>query len=314
MSNPNQNRIMDHDYFRRQLDLSSEMEMLINLLAGDRCPLSPGDEKNAVVTFSKDVSPVIQKGPMCGLVGLTMATQLLQKMKKKAPPHITDKLHPKCILDYAIRNGLSKQGEVFSSVAMEKLAVEHLCLRARTIAMESHDAICDLLVAVVSGQGAVLVPYDADKDHSPCLSQGHRAHWCLLVGMCLVLEEESEGTGTTLFASLAPSLHRCCQLSPTGTSHYILHETDTAGDFTELFRKATQSQTMREILDKDQVHVFARHGKSSHLGLWSLRDLLESNGNLLEVDPQRSNPLEYVIPDGGLKEGIQNKIIILSSN
>ncbi|XP_041346755.1 LOW QUALITY PROTEIN: UPF0692 protein C19orf54 homolog, partial [Gigantopelta aegis] len=28
----------------------------------------------------------------------------------------------------------------------------------------------------------ILIPYDCDKDHTPCLGSGHYAHWCLVVG------------------------------------------------------------------------------------------------------------------------------------
>jgi hypothetical protein len=28
----------------------------------------------------------------------------------------------------------------------------------------------------------LLVPYDADVNHSPCIQNGHKAHWCLVCG------------------------------------------------------------------------------------------------------------------------------------
>jgi len=84
-------------------------------------------------------------------------------------------------------------------------------------------------------------------------------------------------------------------------------------DFAKFLSRTLDSHTMKECLDEDQMHVFARHGKTSHLGVWSLRDLVESNGNLVEVDPQRSDPLDYVIPEGGLEEGLRNRVIVVSS-
>lgn len=36
----------------------------------------------------------------------------------------------------------------------------------------------------------LLVPYDADRNHSPCNQNGHKAHWCLIVGY--LVDEDNE--------------------------------------------------------------------------------------------------------------------------
>lgn len=274
------------------------MKRLVDFVVQDHGGPSPfwTGERVVVICFH-DVSPVLQKGPMCGLVALTMAAH-----KVKAPQASTDRFHPENILEYAVRKGLSKQGEMFSAHSLGEVIVNHLLLRAQVINMVSHTLLLpDLLVDVILGHSAVLVPYDADKDHSPCLSQGHRAHWCLLVGVCVVLERET----------LSSSLLKCCHPISTCAGYYILDEACTK-DSAEILKETLDSQCMQGFLDDDQVYVFARQGKSSHLGLWSLRKLMESNQNLVEVDPQRSNPVEYVIPERGLREGLQNKVVIVT--
>ena len=288
---------MAHYYFREPLDLSSEVDHLVCLMVKD-----VGGGWSAV-SYVNDVSPVRQQGPMCGVVALTMAAQLLTKVAQ-APPkscHTMGSTHPESILEYAVRHGLSKQGEMFSTDDMVRIVTDHLHLQAHVATME--DALLDLLVDVVSGQRAVVVPYDADKDHTPCLARGHRAHWCLLVGVCLMVESEG--------SPLTRCLLECCQQTPKNCTHHIVRET-CVKSFTQNLRHYFDPQMMKQSLAENQIHVFARHGKTSHLGLWSLRDLIQSNRNLVEVDPQRSNSEEYVVPKGALKESLGKKVVFVT--
>lgn len=279
---------------------SSEIERLVGLLVKDQG--SHGEEQS-VVTYCQDISPVIQKGPMCGLVGLTMAAQLLLKGIAK-PHHTTEGIHPENILEYAAQNGLSKRGEMFSTSSMKKIIVDHLHLQAQVVMTESHNALQELVIQTVSGEKAVLVPYDADKNHTPCLAQGHCAHWCLLVGVCLVVRSNE------MDAPLTQKLLECCQRT-SNNAHYVVGETG-AEEFIKLLKKTFDQKNLKESLDDNLIYVFTRHGKTSHLGLWSLRDLIRSNGNLVEVDPRRSDPMEYVIPKGGLEEGLRNKFLFVA--
>lgn len=50
-----------------------------------------------------------------------------------------------------------------------------------------------------------------------------------------------------------------------------------------------------------------------YLHLWPLDSLLRSNSNLHEINPSRlSEASKYVIPEGGLQEGLCSQILILS--
>ena len=291
-----------HHYFRKQLDLESEVSLLIRFILKDHDPTSFSTGEKILITSSHDIPPVIQNGPMCGIVCLTMAALLLERIK--TPPETLcakDKLHPKSILEYAITNTLSRQGEMFSADAMKSVIKDHLLYQAKIANIESSNSLQEMLSGIISGQNAILVPYDKDKNHSPCLAGGHRAHWCLLVGLCLVLESTSDSI------PLKSDLLKCCHL-PSDNSNYYVVSQDSLEHFMAIFETLDHC-TMK---DKNQLYVFARHGRSSHLGLWGLRELLESNRNLLEVNPQRSNTLEYVFPEGELKEGLKDKAIIIS--
>lgn len=276
--------------------MSSEIERLVGFVLEDQgASLSTQGGKYAV-THCQDISSVIQKGPMCGLVGLTMAAQLL--LKGVASGHI----HPEGILEFAVQNSLSRHGEMFSASAMEEIVVKHLHLQAQVATMDNPGVLPELIVKAVSSDQAVLVPYDADKDHTPFLARGHCAHWCLLVGLCLIINSDDTCT---------PWLLECCQQVPSNSAHYVVKETHIE-DFKKVVKSMFDSQTLTESLAGNSIHVFGRHGKTSHMGLWSLRDLVLSNGNLTKVDPRRSDPLEYVLPQGGLEEGLRNKVVFVA--
>ena len=58
------------------------------------------------------------------------------------------------------------------------------------------------------------------------------------------------------------------------------------------------------------VHVFAKQGKSLRTHLWPLEQLLQSNSQLTEIDPQIVAHIEdYVIPEGGINTGLKDKVV-----
>ena len=68
-------------------------------------------------------------------------------------------------------------------------------------------------------------------------------------------------------------------------------------------------------IDKSNVYFLAKHGKSKWTAIWSYQQLEESNKNLEEVDPQRRDEREYVLPAGAkLIKDLCGKIICVSKN
>ncbi len=51
-----------------------------------------------------------------------------------------------------------------------------------------------------------------------------------------------------------------------------------------------------------------RQSKSLVMGIWDIIDLLDSNANLVDIESGKEE--EYVIPVGGVKEGLGNKFIV----
>ncbi|XP_064602657.1 actin maturation protease-like isoform X2 [Liolophura sinensis] len=62
----------------------------------------------------------------------------------------------------------------------------------------------------------------------------------------------------------------------------------------------------------EELWVYGHQGKSQHTALWLLSDLIHSNGNLVEADPDKlTGPQKWVLPEGGLGEGLKDKGIVL---
>ena len=284
-----------HLYLREALNLNEEVEYLLQPFLSDRYNVSG---KNAVVTFVKDINPVIQDGPMCGLVALSMASQMLWGNHVTLPA----KCHPETLLRFAKEVGFSKQGEMLSIDYMLQIAEQQMDCRGKSTYFDSlHTDV--LMRSILGGREAILVPYDADKDHSPCLEKGHRAHWCILVGFAVVLNRDTctqEGL----------QLLEYCTPNPSLSGHYQLKK-ELGLDFVKavsLFEENCQIGAE----PCGELYLFARQGKSKHIGLWSYKELLQSNRNLVEVGPWMTCSKDYVIPDGGINKGLCSNVLVLS--
>ncbi|WKY11859.1 hypothetical protein Q1695_003436 [Nippostrongylus brasiliensis] len=199
-----------------------------------------------------EVNPVLQNGPQCGLVALSMASQLLGVEAKSIAE----------ILEMAKMLGFTVQGEMFSGEWLKKLASSLWPLRSEVISIPEPCAIVKLL----ESGAAVLVAYDCAKNHEPTMRNGFGAHWALLVGYL-----------------------------------YVEPECSTVREASNVV-----------VTDESAFYVFAYHGKSRHMGLWSYLDLRRSSFNLFEAGPSRQAP-DYILPDSGLAE-LRGKCVVLRND
>ena len=286
----------DRQYFRKPPDLDTEVEHLVRFVlkeastdqqthSGSVQSKDSAAQVHIITHVERRVEPVIQNGPMCGLVALTMAYTMLGGCCTGARD---DKAHPEVLLQVAKEREMSKNGEIFAVEYLEGVARDHLQCQVEVVKLASVD-----VVDVILQGKALLVPYDADKDHTPCLEKGHKAHWCLLVGFAIVLPSNLDNSFVL----------QCCTPTLSLSGHFVIREDQKASFLTNKL----------SLQPSAQLYVFARHGKSAHLGLWKLTGLLESNGNLVEIDPRRARPGEYVIPDGGIERGLSGKALVVSN-
>jgi len=179
------------------------------------------------------------------------------------------------------KKGYTKQGEMFSAANLADLAQSVLGRDSR-VSLENIDILGDesQVCADLLAGDVLLVPYDCDFNHGPCLAEGRKAHWALLTGFVLVSNEDSPEN----LVSNEESPEHLVQVS----SHHKLTG-----------------------IENKKLLLFGRQSKSLVLGAWDKELLISSNKNLKIVDAKRSTD-EYIIPAGGLEEGLASKIIRIS--
>lgn len=65
----------------------------------------------------------------------------------------------------------------------------------------------------------------------------------------------------------------------------------------------------------EEVFVLAKQGKSLRYQLWEFESVAQSNKQLKEMDPQRaSDGTRYVLPPGGVQDGLAGQVLLLHTN
>lgn len=241
------------------------------LLSGIKKP-----PNSCVIVCLHDSESVVQEGPMCGLVAISMASKLIhgQIVKQASPSELLVKARQ---LEY------TRNGEIFSAENLLTLSLEQLQCSGMLLSFDN----VNLIVSLVLKGNTIIFPYDCDKDHVPCKLKGHKAHWALSVGCA--------------FSVSSKEINNFLPFCDKKLDYYLL---DNAKLMTQAIGNVTESLTL------SNTWLFCRHGKSRHMGLWSLKDIVESNANLLELQPNL-NPNNCVIPTGGIQDGLRGKAVLL---
>ena len=228
--------------------------------------------------FSNPTSPMLQEGPQCGLVSLTIAINAINKHQQH------QSVSP--VFQLARERGFSNLGEIFSVDSMASLA-EELLPECKVSIVESSklEETVWLVDALLDGS-LMLLPYDCKPDHSPGLAGGQKAHWALVTGFLLPCSNT-----TRLPSSSSTPLPGC-------------------PNFYELSNTATLPSQM---VNSQDMMLVARQSKSVLLGLWSARHLALSCRNLRQAASKRLDG-SYVLPEGGSLQKLCGRIVILSKN
>lgn len=136
-------------------------------------------EKYVCVSYQRKVEPLIQSGPQCGLVALAMADSILHK-----------DVTVEQLLEASQKQKFSKQGEIFSALYLEKLALEAFGNKTSILDIRDVGGKWEFLNCLARGD-VLLVPYDPDKNYVPVLKKGHKAHWALVTGFFAAINDES---------------------------------------------------------------------------------------------------------------------------
>ena len=95
-------------------------------------------------------------------------------------------------------------------------------------------------------------------------------------------------------------------------AHYKVDSEDPSLLLTHTPHEAGELRDLTRTREAGSVYVFAKQGKSVQTHLWCLHQLLESNSNLRELDPQIASHIEdYVVSSTSIEQGLCNQLVIL---
>ncbi|XP_042868604.1 SH3 domain-containing protein C23A1.17-like isoform X2 [Penaeus japonicus] len=300
------------------------------------------DEETETLSVYTQLRPSIQQGPQCGLVALSMASQVFPETVD-----VTD------LLKEARRRGFTKHGEMFSSEAMVRLA-EGISGMEATI---RRDVLCDprtLLELLMKGD-LILVPYDAERNHMPGLRGGHKAHWGIICGclvQCPTLNVHMGGSSKLdshvdhlwhfrpRLRKGGPGMSRDGSVTPSGTplipgsprlGHRSLRTPDICNEFKSMESHEREGSSARSVdmeswsicssrvttpmlpeLPHEEFKLIPlwRQGKGRSLMAAPLEKLCESNDQLLSYPEGITEvEMEYVI--GSVQDGLAGQVVVL---
>lgn len=151
------------------------------------------------------------------------------------------------LLELAKTLKFSSQGEMFSAANLAVLGFEYFQL---TSTIKPNFTPRDIFSHLSTG-GLCLVAYDKDKNNTPCLAGGAKAHWAIVAGMVVPLKDGRGVDGRFVRLDLEREVF-LRHLHPAEAGGFEPTEEEFAGAF-----------------------VIALHGNSRHQALWSMQSLLE---------------------------------------
>ncbi|XP_015266103.1 PREDICTED: UPF0692 protein C19orf54 homolog isoform X2 [Gekko japonicus] len=186
------------------------------------------------------------------------------------------------VVQVALERGYTAQGEMFSASDVAKLAEEVFPCQAELLSGglegQNRERILQHLLAGLP----LLIPYDEDSNHEPCLRRGYKAHWAVVSGALLGLKGDSRLPACQEDAEMPGLFHAtppCAPLPP--------------GAVTE-------------------TYLLSKQGKSCRYQLWDYRRVQESNAQLTDFSPRRAaDGKVYVVPAGGVREGLCGRAVLL---
>ena len=186
-------------------------------------------------------------------------------------------------VDQALKVGrekkFSRHGEMFSVQQMKELTEKMINVEVILL----HDMKChkSTIVDHLLSGWPLLVPYDCDANHEPTTRGGHRAHWAVILGFCILDTSESQKKDL-----------RESRITFKASSH----------DLKSMLQKCPDSLLM----------VLAKQGKSKYIKWWPFDQLCHSNRGLDRVNPKIEVGPDFVLPENGnLRESLANQFLMI---
>ncbi|XP_007443152.1 UPF0692 protein C19orf54 homolog [Python bivittatus] len=186
------------------------------------------------------------------------------------------------IVQVALQRGYTAQGEMFSAADMAKLAEEVFPCTTQLLSGGLQGQNRERILQHLGAGFPVLIPYDEDYNHEPCLRNGYKAHWAIASGALLGLKSDFQ----------LPA----CQ-----------EDEDIPGLF---HASPTASAVPLEAVA--ETYLLSKQGKSCRYQLWNYSQVQESNAQLTGFSPRRAaDGKVYIVPAGGVREGLCGKAVLL---
>ena len=191
----------------------------------------------------------------------------------------------------------------------------------------------------------LLVPYDSDHDQRPCRKKGHKSHWCVISGIATFLPTSKISNAKSLEMLNSKSRKESNDRNESGpygnNNDYTVMVDDTSKVVVisksnmlpelhsningllrnEIFNKKQNPNFSHNPDEEPCFYLIAKQSKSKRTFLFDPYELANSNKNLVEVSPDQymvqngtcRNEMfnKYVIPSGGLSQGLANQVIVL---
>ena len=191
----------------------------------------------------------------------------------------------------------------------------------------------------------LLVPYDSDHDQRPCKKKGHKSHWCVISGIATFLptskishaksletlndksrREENERNESGIYANnndYTVMIDDSSKVVVINKSNILpkLHSNINEILRNEIFDQKLNRNSSQFHDEEPCFYLIAKQSKSKRTFLFDPYELANSNKNLTEVSPDQymvqtgtcRNEMfnKYVIPAGGLSQGLANQVIVL---
>lgn len=265
--------------------------------------------------------PVIQQGPQCGLVSLSMASQVFPQTVEVEE-----------LLETGRALGVTRHGEMFSTTALAQLAEKTVTGLQAEVRRDVLSSPATLLQLLLQGD-LILVPYDAERNHQPGLKGGHKAHWGVVCG-CLV--QSSSLTFPTAAAKLDSHVDNLWHLRPrsrAGRSRSVtpcppalpgspmvsqrgLKTLDRTGgcegNHSSVSCSRVTTPMLSDLRHDDELRLVAlwRQGKSRKVVAAPLDQLCESNDQLVSYPPPTTpHEEEYMVES--VQEGLAGQVVVL---
>lgn len=159
----------------------------------------------------------------------------------------------------------------------------------------------------------IIIRYDSDHNHSPCCKKGLKAHWAVISGFLILIEDDRDEDDDIIVVESSSNFSLCDCLEKNGKIDQNNIKFYSHNGKILISRKILDNFENLNNLRQGRIYLIGRQGKSKHIGLWPFVETAESNDNLLYFSTVRNSD-EYVLPEGGPAEGLKGKAIILNAS